>query len=1750
MTLLTPPSTSHRAEKENATKFAFSLNMNIDAPKLTVSTASNKSTCSSSASTSSTATPVAETPSSASSLRNVVWSSENSYHSLATPPKPRPTAATTNAMLKERPVKPILKRRRTTPLKDATNGDQVDSPESACSADAMLDLPEDLDSFFRQREATPEPSDPLCDLSYLDYPVSLIVKPDAKLRELTEGYSILSARLRGTVQYTTDADASWPLFQPLRKNRDAFVECVVRDLERAFVDPINSADCPKGDGDIPNENWDLEESTGDVTLPSPKQSPKKVKKKGMSAEQVKFARDLCTTAHSVIKLLCVLLCFPAIHGVFDNKQLRAMLCALLAIPIAGDLPTPNSRKTCALTIMVLQCQRLPEDILMPARDRIAHALKRGIDGELGKEGKKGSANDGLKAIGDLSIYQPSTFVPVFAKAMILPSILQNLLAPTLALRIQACHALGGLAYGLAGLPASNIHAAASDMVSDFLLAEPNTPTKAKASTPGKEGNAGLSPILRTLRTTMGAQDATHVAHSPVWALCVCASLIVLLGSKMYTDSKVSRTIMSVFKTGAKHKKAAIRHLFCAVWRSVNWAWFQPDYDLLKDEGESERDEEDEECARPKSKDMAAKKKTREAYFDLMNEIVETQAALSTVAALLSSPPPPAKHFGIDENPEDALRRALRLLDNMANSPNPDTINDAAEALQNLVVPSDSKRDFTQPTKMFEENARAILPLRLFAQPQANGAIFCDLSITGSGANSLMAAVRGIFDQLPSVEDLRALTKEELCRPWVVEGVMKVWKSLLSTLEMTDDAQVSPEISQVWEHLLLSNLAALQDDDSQTERLTLRVADVLIDIITDPAIDFTVKSGNPNTKEKEPSGPTFCTNGELKVRVITSLWATARALFSRGGLAAASFKLLDALLANAKALTAPRKKKVRAFSANNNHIIAPVAAWAGLCTTTIVSVGDGESDATDAMKMFWRIGTEDIAHWDVLPVLDQNETKISVWKSCVDTWRGDEGYWETAVVLLAVPFIRMEDDEREWSISSEEGAKWKDLYDWTFNKALDHSMDASVTTVVDAVAELVNSNMSTSTSAAALIHAADLFVDHLKTSEMREVPSHLISLLDAIMKQAYPVTEDNMRASEWFIQALTRWVETTPVDLIQDVIAGLSESMSLWLRDESSVWSDEALDYTFLALYQHLLLRIQSLPEDLGFLSLISPLLDSVFSGRSMSQALRTSFKDAFEQFWELSPYSKLEEPAGGWPIPLQHCLHLEEHASLLPEVPSTPSRKAGKAAGDVAFPRTPMVAMNGSNIASPRRPHKPHADPSDPFLPMLPFDRSPLSPIRRRRLSSGASSEGRFGGSSSLQASPFSRHGGIRFPTGSSPSKRRRSLDYDDEKHGEKENSSPLASPKRRRTVLLGRQLDLTPIPIHERIASDSSTSEKKKVKARDRTNGKKTKTKDVGSGRALTARARPASPALSESSGVGSDDSDDERGWVERELVPFPAPDEAAPTHDSPAVPTKVEEKELEPQTPSKKRKRMSIETGLVPASEMVDLDPVVRPKARKLVHSASFDASGDRASRIPEAWTTPLSSGRSMKRNVTGPMSMSKASGLDVMKWARQMKKQGLMSSAVQPANVEDDPNDDPFEVEVTTNTPLPALRIVTRAPSPEPSSDMPSSDDSLHLGQVTPHHLISPALRVYSSKKVKAAADLTSTFANEQSSTVKLSASKQCALRGSRGGDAVAMPGSDDSVSDGAPDSSPTKKLVERRRTLGLHRLPSLTDALTKL
>jgi len=163
---------------------------------------------------------------------------------------------------------------------------------------------------MKQRQCTPEPSEILRNEGYLTRPLNLIFSvqdPNSleSLAALIEGYNVLAARLRSATTESTDGDSDWPLFVPLRQNTEAFVDAVIRDLGRALVDPLSSPSVP-------------EEEMPKFILPSPEKSPTR-KKDGMTGEQVKYARDLCTTCHSAIRALSVILTLPRFYKIFEGR---------------------------------------------------------------------------------------------------------------------------------------------------------------------------------------------------------------------------------------------------------------------------------------------------------------------------------------------------------------------------------------------------------------------------------------------------------------------------------------------------------------------------------------------------------------------------------------------------------------------------------------------------------------------------------------------------------------------------------------------------------------------------------------------------------------------------------------------------------------------------------------------------------------------------------------------------------------------------------------------------------------------------------------------------------------------------------------------------------------------------------------------------------------------------------------------------------------------------------------------------------------------------------------------------------------------------------------------------------------------------------------------------------------------------------------------------------------------------------------
>ncbi|KAJ7195459.1 hypothetical protein GGX14DRAFT_474774 [Mycena pura] len=834
------------------------------------------------------------------STPRVIWSPHNQYRTI----NPTSHAPPTTGASKNRPTKSILKK----------------------PSQPLLPL---IDAFTR--ETTPEPSQPQSDPQYLSSPVATVIDSSSSLDARIRAYSVLAARIKSHISLTSNA--SCLLLRPLRENAAAFAEAIVHDLGRSFTDPETMEQTAE---DVEEEEC-LKEQLD--MLPSPKNSPKK-KKKGTTAKRAKYGRDLCTTCHSVIKLLGVVFTLPAVYSVFTVSELRLILTEVLAIPLADDLPTPNARKTYALSVWLLQSQRLPPVVLESAAPRIAFALRRGIEGELGKEGKKGSASDGLKAIHDLSVYQPSIFVPQFEA--LLPSVLTNLLAPTVAIRAQACHALGGFARGLSTLPVSSLHARISAIITCHLTT-PSPSTKSPTKTSSNE-----SALVRTLRTTLTATEAQHVSHGPVWGLSVLAALLVLVNSAVYADSLARRVFVALLSCAVNHLKSSVRALASAVWRCATWAYCQP---LLPSpgDGESEVDEEVDSNAK-----LNKIEEGREIFWKkIVVTVVDMGVGTSTVAALLEE---------AESSTEENLDRVMTVLKAMIGKGGAN-VQTAIDILSRLVS--------LEPPET-EWNWNKLLPRGLFsAWP---GLLTADYA-------ALETPVRAVVAQCPGVDDIRSLACCEVAQPAVFEKLVETWKECISCLGLRDDDPIPPNILMVWDHLIQINASALLDreaSDNDPVDFVAQTVDILIDILLDSNIDVTLKHGGVCSADGPEPTNNF-SNAALKIRLVRALWAIVRKVISASQLHGVGEKLVFCLMKGEDEFT------------DSGELSR--TEWATFCAEALVIC------EPEDLQEFWNYDGAASSKWEWTPAI-----RSTVWRCFVEKWKEESDYaWQGVVILLTVPF---------------------------------------------------------------------------------------------------------------------------------------------------------------------------------------------------------------------------------------------------------------------------------------------------------------------------------------------------------------------------------------------------------------------------------------------------------------------------------------------------------------------------------------------------------------------------------------------------------------------------------------------------------------------------------------------------------------------------------------------------------------------------
>lgn len=366
----------------------------------------------------------------------------------------------------------------------------------------------------------------------------------------------------------------------------------------------------------------------------------------------------------------------------------------------------------------------------------------------------------VQAIYELSTTYPDVFVPAFTD--ILPSLLSNLLAPTLVLRAQACHALGGFAYAAANIRPSAIHVRIANIVAHYLrpVDSPPPPSDASGSTtPTSQKLPPGSPkrdatIVRTLRTLLGTTEPRHVAQGPVWAWMIISYFIVLLGPTLYEDEAICRTITALFTLGLRHSKSSVRNLGFMAWRPMIWAYFHAPPDRTIADGDDEAEDADNQERVFHAASQAVQLKNA---WKVMVTVLDVGAGSAIIASLLSQP-------CADEL---TLRRALGVLRAMSKKGG-HTCKEAIDAAMELLGVSDSH------SAELPLEAPMLLPHGLFcAEP---GLLTSDWS-------SLPSAARPILEQCLQSHCIRKLTNDELSANWVFNVLLLVFKNGVAALKL-------------------------------------------------------------------------------------------------------------------------------------------------------------------------------------------------------------------------------------------------------------------------------------------------------------------------------------------------------------------------------------------------------------------------------------------------------------------------------------------------------------------------------------------------------------------------------------------------------------------------------------------------------------------------------------------------------------------------------------------------------------------------------------------------------------------------------------------------------------------------------------------------------------------------------------------------------------------------------------------------------
>ncbi|KAH7106714.1 hypothetical protein BKA62DRAFT_684891 [Auriculariales sp. MPI-PUGE-AT-0066] len=664
-----------------------------------------------------------------------------------------------------------------------TYSETLTTPAPSCSTDnppsrsILKKNPQIVPMQSLVRETTPEPEDPLNDPLYLASPAMTLaasVHPDSDVSpaDLREAYNLLSTRIRVKADPSMLSSTA-PAFQSLHENAADIHKAIVRDLGLCLIDPLSSPHLSRSSRE--NRDHDVFDSPGIAMSSSP---VREVKRRGMNDDEIRHARDLYTVCHSALRLLSNWISAPALCDTFEPEQMTDILTRVMEIPLAESIPTPNSRKTYALAIFVLQTQRLPLDILQLAAPQLTFSFLRALEGELGKEGKKGACTDALKAVGEHLLADPSTFIDPFLQ--LVPPMLRSILSPNASIRSQCTNTIGSLALALLNTRPSDTtsahpHAESVKHISTLMNAFVDSFALAKE---GKEPEL----LARSLRVTASSDAVENKVTGPIWAACTLASMIILTGPLLFKHGRSVKIILDALAHLTKHKNPLVKNVGRLVWRTLVWAFVRMQEIIDNIEDTTERRKQAQSTV---------------AAWKMVRQIVDGTVGVVVVAGV--------RRVGGALGPQ----RALDIVERMLKIGGPKTHQMATEALHQLTSMSTTA------------------PLKL----DSTGIFICDALFDGTFMNGDIDKIyqtASAASKAVNAESLiTPLNRLELLATW--DKLIELWKTAMLQSELQANDTISPVFVDIWCTLITTKVKGTKQLDSVTTRAISNVFSNILNI---------------------------------------------------------------------------------------------------------------------------------------------------------------------------------------------------------------------------------------------------------------------------------------------------------------------------------------------------------------------------------------------------------------------------------------------------------------------------------------------------------------------------------------------------------------------------------------------------------------------------------------------------------------------------------------------------------------------------------------------------------------------------------------------------------------------------------------------------------------------------------------------------------------------------------------------------------